>query len=90
LLKAQFIALLLAHSFYDQDCCQDQHCHPVPCEQIEAMTWGWIWHPLGQAAIGFNRDSFKPSPDGNCHVCVNNMTASPALNGICIYLPPRV
>jgi hypothetical protein len=89
-MKSYLVALLLAHSFYDQDCCHDRHCHPVPCEEIESMSWGWIWHPLGHAAVGFNRGTYKPSPDGECHVCVANLSDTPALNGICIYLPPRV
>ena len=89
-MKSYLFALVLAHSLYDPDCCANQHCHPVPCEQIEAMAWGWVWHPLGHAAVTFHRGSYKPSPDGECHVCVAPITDEPGLNGICIYLPPRV
>ena len=81
--------LLLAHSFYDQQCCENRHCHPVPCEEISDTTTGWVWHPLGQA-INFDRGMLKISPDGNCHVCVSHLTDTPVLHGICIYLPPRV
>jgi hypothetical protein len=24
-----------AHSWYDDKCCHDKDCHPVPCEEIE-------------------------------------------------------
>ncbi len=89
-MKASLFALILIHSFYEQDCCREQHCHPVPCEEIESMASGWVWHPLGHAAVTFNRGTQKPSPDGACHVCVLDMMNTGMHDGICIYLPPRV
>ena len=82
--------IILIHSFYDPDCCENQHCHPVPCEQITDTSWGWLWRDGDKLAVHFDKRQFKPSPDGNCHVCVANTTDTPVLHGICIYLPPRV
>ena len=31
---------LLVHSWYDENCCQEKDCHPVPCEQIEKLKRG--------------------------------------------------
>ena len=27
-----------AHSWYDEKCCHDKDCHPVPCEEIEKIS----------------------------------------------------
>lgn len=83
LISAQIMSV---HMFYDPECCENEHCHQVPCEEISDTKSGWVWHPLG-AAINFDRSKLKISPDGNCHVCVSAATVP---HGICIYLPPRV
>jgi hypothetical protein len=80
--------LVLAHWLYDGECCEQRHCHPVPCEQISDTGAGWIWH-TDKEAVNFSRDMLKVSPDGNCHVCVSHLTNTPVVHGICIYLPAR-
>jgi hypothetical protein len=84
------VFVLLVHWLYDQECCEQQHCHPVPCEQISDTKSGWIWRDGDWLAVHFARNQLKVSPDGNCHVCVAHLTDTPVLHGICIYLPSRV
>jgi hypothetical protein len=72
------MSLLLIHWLYSKECCDDSHCHPVPCEEIISKGDGWEWH-----GKDFAKYMLKISPNGECHVCVS---AAP----ICIYLPPRV
>lgn len=72
-------ALILAHWLYSKECCDEQHCRPVPCNEIvELGEDGWRWHETI-----FPRLMLKLSPDGGCHICT---TPAP----LCIYLPPRV
>lgn len=70
--------LILAHLFYAQECCHEQHCHPVPCKEVIDLGSGWQWQ-----GNTFARAMLRVSPDGDCHVCI---AAAP----ICIYLPPKV
>ena len=32
--RTLLLALLLVHSWYSQQCCGEQHCRPVPCEEL--------------------------------------------------------
>lgn len=73
---AATVWLMLVHEFYDKKCCEDQHCHPVPCAEIKTTPFGWQWHGLQ-----FDRTKLISSPDGHCHVCNN------ATQPYCIYLP---
>jgi hypothetical protein len=42
-LEAQsLVALMLVHSWYDDKCCHDKDCRPVPCEEIEKISDGWL------------------------------------------------
>lgn len=81
---------LLAHWLYDHECCENQHCHPVPCEQITDTFSGWVWKDGDKLVVQFDKRQLKVSPDGNCHVCVAHLTDTPVLHGICIYLPSRI
>jgi hypothetical protein len=80
--------IVLVHWLYDSKCCADKDCHPVPCEEIQDIATGWIWRPLGHAAVLFKKNALKVSPDGNCHVC--HLGYGPGENGLCTYLPSRV
>ena len=71
------VALMFAHLLYDQACCADKHCRPVPCSEITQTSDGWQWQ--GQS---FHRVMLRESPDGNCHVCIDTVPR-------CIYLPSR-
>jgi hypothetical protein len=72
-------ALVLAHSFYAPECCQDRDCRPVPCSEITSIAGGWLWR-----GVTFKQSQLRTSPDGECHICTR------AEHSFCIYLPPRV
>jgi hypothetical protein len=80
-------AWLFVHSFYDEYCCNNKDCHPVPCGEITTVPGiGWKWQDLV-----FGKNTLRSSPDGNCHVCVIDKSPyyefkSPR----CVYLPSRV
>jgi hypothetical protein len=76
-IKLLSISLFLAHWLYSDACCSGDHCHPVPCNEVQDIGEGWRWKDKT-----FDRHMLKVSPDGNCHVCV---AAAP----VCIYLPAR-
>ena len=70
--------LLLIHWLYAKECCEEQHCHPVNCDEVIDLKDGWKWKDKT-----FTKNMLRVSPDGACHVCV---AAAP----VCIYLPPKV
>jgi hypothetical protein len=84
-MKILLIALTLVHSWYDENCCHDRDCHPVPCEEIEKMSDGWLWRDAAtKQRHWFPHDRLKASHDDACHVCVSPKTTP---SGICLYLP---
>jgi len=79
------VALMLVHSWYDDKCCHDKDCRPVPCEEIEKISDGWLWRDRAtEQRHWFPHDRLKASHDDACHVCVSPKTIP---SGICIYLP---
>ena len=79
------VTLMLVHSWYDDKCCHDQDCRPVPCEEIEKISDGWLWRDRAtEQRHWFPHDRLKASHDDACHVCVSPKTIP---SGICIYLP---
>src|SRR5215472_2005527 len=78
-------SVMPVHSWYDEKCCQDKDCHPVPCEEIEKISAGWLWRDVAtKQRHWFPHDHLKASHDDACHVCVSPETRP---SGICIYLP---
>jgi hypothetical protein len=81
-----------AHGFYDKNCCGDNDCHPVACEQISAVAGGFEYRDAqARATYFFTRDKMKPSPEG-CHVCIhheNQVWSGRDEHGapLCVYLP---
>jgi hypothetical protein len=71
--------LILAHYFYANECCHEQHCHPVPCSEVTSLGDGWRWRDKT-----FTKTMLRISPDGDCHVCISVTVP------LCIYLPSRV
>ena len=67
---------LLIHEFYAKECCNEVHCHPVPCGEITAVDNGWKWQQMR-----FFPSMLRDSPDGKCHVCAGTVP-------YCLYLPP--
>ena len=84
-MKILLIAVMLVHSWYDEKCCQEKDCHPVPCEQIEKLREGWLWRDAAtKQSHLFPKDRLKASHDEACHVCVSPETTP---SGICLYVP---
>ena len=78
-------AVMLVHSWYDETCCHGKDCHPVPCEEIEKISDGWLWRDVAtKQRHWFPHDHLKASHDDASHVCVSPETRP---SGICIYLP---
>ena len=76
-----------AHSWYDADCCGDTDCHQVPCDEISEEPDGFHWQygPRRVDELVFARSKLRPSRDGYCHVCHQNLRDKPSIP-ICIYL----
>jgi hypothetical protein len=74
-----------AHSWYSEKCCHDKDCHPVPCEEIEKISDGWLWRDKAtKLRHWFPHDRLHASHDDACHVCVSPLTRP---SGICLYVP---
>ena len=74
-----------AHSWYPEECCHNKDCHPVPCEEIEKISDGWLWRDKAtKQRYWFPHDRLHASHDEACHVCVSPQTTP---SGICLYLP---
>ena len=75
---------LLAHSWYPQDCCTENHCHPVPCSDLQREPYPslrlkmWNYVPQG---MRFPESLIRPSQDEQCHVCVNGTMM------LCVFMP---
>lgn len=59
--------ILLAHSWYPQECCDQRHCRPVPCSEIKSIGDYWAWW-----SFSWPKNEARTSPDGFCHVCVGD------------------
>jgi hypothetical protein len=64
-LEAQsLVALMLIDSWYDDKCCHDKDCRPVPCEEIEKISDGWLWRDRAtEQRHWFPHDRLKASHD---------------------------
>lgn len=56
-----------AHSWYPMQCCHDQDCHPVACDEISETKDGAEWN-----RFKFRKDQIHPSQDSKCHVCIGH------------------
>ena len=68
-----------AHENYPYDCCHEEHCHPVPCNEITYHDGYYIWHD-----IYFNEKLLRTEVPG-CHVCVS-MPANKLPQPLCIFV----
>jgi hypothetical protein len=57
----------LIHSWYPEGCCEDKHCHPVPCNELVDNGKGKLvlWQKYQ-----FDKQIIRPSPDDQCHICL--------------------
>jgi hypothetical protein len=60
-------ALMLAHSWYPQECCHDKDCHPIPCAELTVTSNG---DAMWKGVLYFSPSMLRDSLDGQCHVCV--------------------
>lgn len=61
-----FSTLVYGHSWYPYDCCHDQDCFPIKCEDIlEDINGNYIYDGLT-----FTKDKIKNSLDAMCHACI--------------------
>lgn len=75
------VALLLAHSFYSQECCSDRDCAPVEDGLVTERPDGYHYKHY---TFPYQDKRVKLSPDGRYHVCQN------PYNVFCIYVPERI
>lgn len=73
--------LLLAHSFYSQECCSDRDCNPVPTTAVTEAPDGYHYKHY---VIPYKDQRVKFSPDGQFHVCENPYYLR------CLYVPERI
>lgn len=52
--------------FYDEDCCSDEDCKPIPAEEVSITGHGYVWR--GEL-FGYQSERLKWSPDGRYHGC---------------------
>lgn len=71
------LGLLLVHGWYSKACCGDRDCHPVPCESIAEVKDGYVYD-------GVHFDRAQPSPDNQCHACIQ--TYGNVRSGTCLFI----
>lgn len=74
-----FILILLVHSWYPLQCCNEADCHPVPCDEIGVWP-EWTYYKGKRLLTSLN----KPSLDGQCHACFSDDRLR------CIFLPEKL
>ncbi len=68
-----------AHSWYDQGCCSDQDCHPIPPDQVQMTPAGYR---VNGTVVPYS--SARPSLDRDFHICIY------AGQVRCLYAPPQM
>jgi len=62
------VALILAHSWYPERCCQNENCHRVPCDEITILSDGsGMWNNLT-----VKPENALSTQDGYCHICTSH------------------
>ena len=80
-------ALMLAHSWYPQECCHDNDCHPVPCAELSYRDKDVVW----RKHIYFSGPMIRELNDGNCHVCVEEGLSASIIPYVplCVFVPKQ-
>ena len=82
---AQLIASAAgAHSWYPKECCSDEDCRPVPCDELIESGYGLTW----RGKVFFNERQTHASLDNRCHVCIRSYVGFfvPSVP-ICVFIP---
>lgn len=76
--------VVLAHGWYDPECCHDRDCSPAPDGEVVPVPGGWRIVPTGET---IPHARAKRSRDDRIHRCIRTPPdrASPTL---CLYVPP--
>ena len=72
-----------AHSWYPRECCSDNDCRPVPCEELIESRYGLTWR--GQ--VIFNERQTHASLDDRCHVCITSYGFFAPNVPVCVFIP---
>src|SRR5262249_10986496 len=73
------------HSWYDEKCCHDKDCHPVPWKKIEKIRDGCLWRDVAtKQRPCFPHGRWHASHDDACHFCFSPLTRP---SGFCFYVP---
>lgn len=73
-------AIVLAHGWYDPECCSARDCRPAIQGEIVVKDGGY---QIGEDRLAFNDRRVRPSQDAQSHVC--RSMHNKAL--LCIYVP---
>jgi hypothetical protein len=79
------IPVLLAHSWYEPECCSGQDCDPLTRESSVISVRGGYQVTVrpGAPTVFFSQDKVRPSRDGLYHACISLSAGTP----ICLYVP---
>ena len=91
----------LAHSWYDNACCNEQDCHRIEPEELAFQSDKWIWTSAKTGAVHVIHTSarspvdgqfrIRVSKDGQYHGCERNLAdkpgAPPRWHAYCLYFP---
>jgi hypothetical protein len=83
--KHLIAALMLAHSWYPQECCHDNDCHPIPCEElkIDHRYNSVIW----KDTVWFGTHQIRSSQDQQCHICYMSYAGFVPYLPLCVFIP---
>jgi hypothetical protein len=71
-----------AHEFYDKDCCDQRHCHPVPDGTVtENQNFLFV---KGYTAVPKISPRVRPSQDTRDHICNSGDML------LCVYRAQRI
>ncbi|HEX7960715.1 MAG TPA: hypothetical protein VF493_12400 [Terriglobales bacterium] len=68
----------MAHSWYPMECCHDQDCRKVPCDELVETPNGYLFD-----GVTFSKAMERPSKDRWCHVCI--MGSGGGRRGLCVF-----
>src|SRR5262245_18286521 len=75
-----------AHSWYPNECCSDNDCHPVPCAELVLTPEGDVkW----KGVLYFSHRMVRLSLDERCHDCVEEGSSASVIPylPLCVCVP---
>ena len=74
---------LLVHDWYEQSCCGNTHCHPVPDGTVVNLATGL--YIKGHGVIAYSDPRIRWSQDEKDHVCELKDFSDGHLKLLCVY-----